>query len=219
MVHPLERLISEGESIHQDFKFRIDDSRKIAKTVSAFANTDGGRLLIGVKDNGKVAGISVEEEYYMVKAAAEMYNKPVVEFETQLWDYHGRSVLEMKVPPSDNKPHLAKGEDGIWLAYIRIADVTCPASIVHIELWRDSGHISKSPPREFAAPEAKILELLKEKGALSISQLTKRSKIPRRRVIDGLTSLVKWELVDINNSEDRYLFSIHLADSTIPTGQ
>ena len=48
----IHALIAEGEHQQQDFKFEISDARKIAKTLSAFANTDGGRLLIGVKDNG-----------------------------------------------------------------------------------------------------------------------------------------------------------------------
>jgi len=46
----LHRLIDEGEHQCLDFKFRIDSSLKIAKTLSAFANSDGGKLLIGVKD-------------------------------------------------------------------------------------------------------------------------------------------------------------------------
>ena len=50
-------LIAEGEHQQQDFKFEISDARKIARTLSAFSNTDGGRLLIGVKDNGKIAGV------------------------------------------------------------------------------------------------------------------------------------------------------------------
>ena len=58
-------LIAEGEHQRQDFKFEISDARKIAKTLSAFANTDGGRLLIGVKDNGKIAGVRSDEEQYM----------------------------------------------------------------------------------------------------------------------------------------------------------
>ena len=49
----IHALIAEGEHQQQDFKFEISDARKIAKTLSAFANTDGGRLLIGVKDNVK----------------------------------------------------------------------------------------------------------------------------------------------------------------------
>ncbi len=49
----LNELIAQGEHVQQDFKFRIDDQRKIARTLCAFANTKGGRLLIGVKDNRK----------------------------------------------------------------------------------------------------------------------------------------------------------------------
>ena len=71
----LEKLISEGEHVHQDFKFAISDARKIAKSLSAFANTEGGRLLVGVKDNGKIAGVRSEEELYMIEAAAN-YSKP-----------------------------------------------------------------------------------------------------------------------------------------------
>ena len=47
----VQQMIEEGEQT-QDFKMRIDDAAKIARTLVAFANTDGGRLLIGVKDNG-----------------------------------------------------------------------------------------------------------------------------------------------------------------------
>ena len=45
-------LIREGEHQQQDFKYRVADACKLAKSVSAFANTDGGRLLIGVRDDG-----------------------------------------------------------------------------------------------------------------------------------------------------------------------
>ena len=54
----LREWMAEGEHEHQDFKFTISDARKIARSVSAFANNGGGRLLIGVKDNGVIAGLS-----------------------------------------------------------------------------------------------------------------------------------------------------------------
>lgn len=38
----LHRLIAQGEHQQQDFKYEISDARKIARTLSAFANTDGG---------------------------------------------------------------------------------------------------------------------------------------------------------------------------------
>ena len=66
-ISPIYKLIAQGEHQQQDFKFCINDSRKIARSLVAFANTDGGRLLIGVKDNGKIIGVRSDEEYYMLQ--------------------------------------------------------------------------------------------------------------------------------------------------------
>ena len=65
--HYLLSLIREGEHQQQDFKYRVADACKLAKTVSAFANTDGGRLLIGVRDDGHLSGVRSEEEIYMMQ--------------------------------------------------------------------------------------------------------------------------------------------------------
>lgn len=71
-------LIAEGEHQQQDFKFEISDARKIAKTFSAFANTDGGKLLVGVKDNGPYCGVRSVEEMYMIETAAQLYCIPEI---------------------------------------------------------------------------------------------------------------------------------------------
>ena len=81
----IHALIAEGEHQQQDFKFEISDARKIAKTLSAFANTDGGKLLIGVKDNGKIAGVRSDEEQYMIEAAAGLYCSPEVSYTCLLY--------------------------------------------------------------------------------------------------------------------------------------
>ena len=69
----IRELISQGEHEEQDFKFAISDARKIARSVSAFANNRGGRLLVGVKDNGTIAGVRSEEDIFVVEQAARMY--------------------------------------------------------------------------------------------------------------------------------------------------
>ena len=121
MSHVL-RMIAEGEHQQQDFKTRIDNSRKIARTLVAFANADGGRLLVGVKDNGTVCGIRVDEELHMVEAAAEMHCRPAVEYRAQVWKADVRSVLEVVVEPSRQRPHRCEGDGGRWDAYLRLED-------------------------------------------------------------------------------------------------
>ena len=106
----IHALIAEGEHQQQDFKFEISDARKIAKTLSAFSNTDGGRLLIGVKDNGKIAGVRSDEEQYMIEAAARLYCRPEVSYSMQTYQVEGRSVLLVQIDESDRKPVYAKDE-------------------------------------------------------------------------------------------------------------
>ena len=119
----LLRRISLGENTHQDFKFAVTDSKKIAKSLSAFANTDGGSLLIGVKDNGKIAGANIDEEYYMIETAAEIYCSPQVVFSHKVWNAgNKKSVLEIIIPKGEKPPYKAKDENSRFLTYIRVDD-------------------------------------------------------------------------------------------------
>ncbi len=132
----LAKLIQQGEHQTLDFKYCISDSRKIARSLVAFANTNGGRLLIGVKDNGRIAGIRSEEEYYMVESAAKIYSKPVINFTTKQHTVEGKTVLEVMIEPSDEKPHFARDEEGKWWAYFRKDDENRLANKIMIEVWK-----------------------------------------------------------------------------------
>lgn len=134
--HPIEAWIEEGEHQQLDFKFEVSDSKKIARTLSAFANTDGGRLLIGVKDNGVIAGVRSEEEYYMIEAASRMYTRPEVPFTATRWEVNGRGVLEIYISPSADRPHAAPDKDDRYKAYIRVADENMLANEVLIMAWK-----------------------------------------------------------------------------------
>ena len=146
MTHPadyIQRLISEGEHVHQDFKFEISDARKIAKSISAFANTEGGRLLVGVKDNGKIAGVRSEEEIYMIEAAAQRYCQPPVDLHTYIYKVEGKDVLEVVIDESPRKPVYAlDAEERRW-AYVRIKDENILASPIHLNIWQHNRHEEK----------------------------------------------------------------------------
>ncbi|MCR5140566.1 MAG: ATP-binding protein [Bacteroidaceae bacterium] len=139
----LQRLIAEGEHQQQDFKFEITSACKIARSLSAFANTDGGRLLIGVKDNGAIAGVRSDEEMYMVEAAGEVWCNPPVHCRMTAYRvgvpssaHETRTVVIAEVDPAMQRPVCARLEDGSLRAFIRIADENIMASPVRMALWR-----------------------------------------------------------------------------------
>jgi ATP-dependent DNA helicase RecG len=68
-------LIKNGENSFVEFKIEKVDNAKLAKEMVAFANSRGGTLLIGVKDNGQIEGISAPqlEQRIMNIAASSIY--------------------------------------------------------------------------------------------------------------------------------------------------
>ncbi len=55
----IQEIIKKGESETLEFKKSTGEWKEIIKTVSAFSNTKGGYILIGISDKGKVTGIQV----------------------------------------------------------------------------------------------------------------------------------------------------------------
>ena len=132
----LQQLIAQGEHQQQDFKYKVMDAEKLARSVSAFANTDGGRLLIGVRDDGHISGIRSEEEIYMMHSAAYKYCEPQPSIHFDTLHAEGRNVVIATVPPSPQKPVFALTAEGKRRAYIRIHDENILASPVHLDIWR-----------------------------------------------------------------------------------
>jgi len=207
MVHYIEKLIREGEHQQQDFKFCITDSRKIAKSLSAFANTNGGKLLIGVKDNGKIAGVQSDEEFYMIKAAAEMYCRPKVFFESKIWTIEGKNVLEISISPSSQMPHHAQNEHGKWLAYIRKNDENHLVNKILLEVWK-----KKSKPTgtylEYTDIERRLMEYLNSNKEISQNQFCKLVKISRYKAERILVKLICWNVIAMDFTENSTKYKI-----------
>ena len=135
--HYIADLIAQGEHEHQDFKLVISDARKIARSISAFANNGGGRLLIGVKDNGVIAGVRNEEDIYVVEQAARCYCRPAQEVEFTAFNTgNGTTVIRASIAAAEKKPVYARDTDDRWKAYYRVADENIVAHPLMVRTWR-----------------------------------------------------------------------------------
>ena len=192
----LHRLIAEGEHQQQDFKYEISDVRKIARTLSAFANTDGGRLLIGVKDNGKIAGVRSDEEIYMVEAAASLYCVPPVDCCMSIHRVEGHNVVIAEVSASDCRPVRARLDDDGLCAFVRIADENIVASPVQMALWREAGR-DGGTLLPFTAREQSLLQLLAEADEpLTLNRFARLGRLPRHRAVQLLAQFIRFGLVE-----------------------
>ncbi len=204
----LYKLIEEGEHQQQDFKYCINDSKKIAKSLVAFANTDGGRLLIGVKDNGKVAGIRTDEEFYMIESAAKIFSNPPVPFSTKEWYSEGKIVLEISVTPSEIKPHFARDENGKWLAYIRIKDENVLAHKIQLVIWEKLN----SPQGiyfTYSESEKFLVEYLQKNKTITFSKFIRFAHISRRKAEDILSNFIIMEVVQMITTREGTTFELN----------
>lgn len=201
----LQRLISEGEHQQQDFKYRVADACKLAKSVSAFANTDGGRLLIGVRDDGNISGIRSEEEIFMMHQAAYKYCKPEPSIQFDTYHAEGRNVVICTVPPSARRPVMARNEEGRMIAYIRIGDENIVASPVHLALWRESQKAQGSVIR-LDDDIRRLLDAMK--GSQTLGQIVRLSRLPRPKTVSLLARLIRFGNVKWEYTAHQFLFSL-----------
>ncbi|MBN1986873.1 MAG: ATP-binding protein [Prolixibacteraceae bacterium] len=204
----LHKLIEEGEHQQQDFKYCINDSKKIAKSLVAFANTDGGRLLIGVKDNGKIAGVRTDEEFYMVEAAAKIYSDPPISFLTKQWNVEGKTVLEISIEPSKHKPHFAKDDNGKWLAYLRIKDENVLAHKIQIEVWKKQNS-PKGIYFTYSDDEKFLIEYLQNNNQITFSKFMRLAQIQRKKAEEILSSFVIMNVIRMHITKEGTVFMMN----------
>ena len=196
-------LIREGEHQQQDFKYRVADACKLAKSVSAFANTDGGRLLIGVRDDGNLSGVRSEEEIYMMHQAAYKYCKPEASIKFDTYHIEGRTIVVATVPPSSKKPVCAQDEAGRMRAYIRINDENIVASPVHLALWRESQK-SQGTMITYNSDIRQLLDAMQ--GQQTLNQVVRLSRLPRYKVVNLLARLIRFGTVRWEYTNQQFLF-------------
>jgi len=203
----IKSLIQSGEHQQLDFKFEISDSRKIARTLVAFSNTDGGTLLIGVKDNGNIAGVRTDEEFYMVQAAAGMYCKPEVQFDSKRWVVEGKTVLEVIIPKGPDFPYFAQTETNKWLAYIRVKDENILATSVHLKVWRNKTH-DKGILMTYSDKVKILMEYLEQNHYISISKFCRIAFLPKNAAENVLADLIYFGLIASVYQEHHFVYTL-----------
>lgn len=106
-LEQLQRLLAKGEDLHTEFKRWPVQPDDVAATLVAFANTDGGRLILGVDDEGKIVG--VPEFPRVVQAidniSVQNCQPPVTVVQEVIHDPEGRAVVVVQVPKGDERPY------------------------------------------------------------------------------------------------------------------
>ena len=192
-LRELTQLVTLGEGQHLEFKKRVPAPERIAKEVIAFANTGGGRLLLGIDDDGAIAGVKdAAEEEYALQEALSRHSSPPVAFKSERVPItKKRDVIVVVVPVSEHKPHyLIEGGNGARTVYVRIEDMSVEASREAVRLMK-----AKQNPKdvffEFRDKEQILMRYLDHYGRISVAQFANLAGIPPRTASQTLVLLTR----------------------------
>lgn len=222
-VKELQLLVNEGEHAHLEFKRKVAHPEKIVREIVAFANAEGGNLLIGVNDDGNLSGLKYpDEEAYVLEKAIESHCKPAIAFEREYIALsEKKTILRYHIPKSPRKPHyvmepakspppLKKGSQPApsfqKRSYFRVEDKSIQASRELREILR-----RQQKPKDirfsWGEKEQLLVQYLNEQETITVQEFAKLAGVSRHQASRTLVLLVLGNVLQIipTEGEDQYI--------------
>jgi predicted HTH transcriptional regulator len=197
----LRDLVSKGEGQHLEFKLKATFPEKIVREMVGFANSGGGQLLVGVDDDGRIAGLKfAEEERFVIDRAIRVHGVPELKYQSQFIPLNNkRSILHYRVSESRRKPVYflenpvqgARGE-----AFIRYQDKTIKASHQMVQILKRSRG-KKSTVIKLGNEEQQLFNFIERDGKATLMDFMHICGLNRALASKKLVDLVMSNILEI----------------------
>lgn len=213
-LQELRKLVKQGEGQLLEFKKKADHPEKIVRELVAFANSQGGTLLIGVDDNGTIAGLKFpEEEKFAMEAAIFRYAKPPLPYSfEQIPTEDKKEVLAIYIQPGETGPYfwLCNKETDEYKAFVRHRDQSLKASAEMFRILKNR-YQTRNPVLRFSDLEQKIFRRFEEKEFCSLAELKEVSGLPKGKIANLLVHWVLCGILEIQPGEFEDQYSLAAA--------
>ena len=211
------KTVEGGEGPTTEFKRKAKYPYKILKEFSAFANTSGGVVLLGVADDKTIPGLkSPDEEAFIMEDAITKGMEPRPDFEISTIEVaEDRWVLVYTVKEGLAKPYFVSlGEDGTkdpnnpeLKAYIRRNDECLQASreLREVLKMKASG---KTWHFEYGIKEKMLVEYLKTNSFITLRGFGALAGVDKRSASRTLVLLTVCGLLDLEPHETEDLYTL-----------
>lgn len=198
-IHELRDLVNGGEGQLLEFKKKATFPEKIAREMVAFANSQGGQLLIGVDDDGTITGLKfAEEEKFVIDRAIKKHIRPNIHYRSEFIPISPkRSVLSYRIFESKKKPNyfLEKPFEKGW-AYVRIDDKSIKASAEIVQILRLENRKS-GIKINYGEKERILMQYLDEHGKITLQQFRAIARLSKWSASRTLVTLVTSNVLEI----------------------
>lgn len=178
-VQQLRLLVSHGEGASLEFKRKATFPQKIVREMIAFANTKGGILLIGIGDDGSLAGLKHPEDELHVMTEALKKVRPSMQYNVTLVPIaNSRTVIQYEIPESKRKPHYIIDEKKIKESFVRVDDKSIKASRELREIVKRKQRM-KDIRFHYGEHEKFLMQYLDAKKAITLKEFVAMSGLNR----------------------------------------
>lgn len=178
-----------GESKNIEYKVALPDkSEKYMKTIVAFANTQGGKLIIGVDDRThQIVGVENEVLFQLMDGIANAVSDscvPQIIPDIEPQTVNGKTVIVVSVEPGKNRPYYLKSKGKEQGTYIRVAGTSrlaFPDKVKELEMegarisWDELTCVGYPVTDEATEKLCKDIESFREKAGMSANSVKKRT--------------------------------------------
>ena len=207
----LKKLVRQGEGQHLEFKLKAAHPEKILKEFVAFANSEGGTLLIGVRDDLLIEGLKFpDEDEFLLTRAVERFCSPPVSYEIERINLEDseKEILIFTIPKSENAPHyvLANSELPENKAFVRVADRCVQASKEMRQILKERKKEKKSFSFHYGEKENILLKYLHTNAEITLNKFAEIANINKNIASRTLVLLVLTNVLKIYPDEMEDVF-------------
>ena len=197
--------LEDGVTQNQDFLIEIKTGYDIALLMTAFANSSGGKVCIGVKGNGKVIGCNPAEQIAKLESVSSSICKPELSFQVDVIEVNLKLVVVVTIQECQHKPIKCQNISGEWKAFVRLDKQNIDANKIMLGVWKNQ-RVSHTQETIISPEATAILTLVEEFKSCTLSKLYKSAHLPYRDVDNAVIYLVSRNRIQIGADCDQLVF-------------
>jgi hypothetical protein len=207
-IRELKKLVAEGEGMHLEFKRKAAYPEKIVRELIAFANTEGGTLLVGVDDDKTMPGTKYpDEEAHVIIEALSQFCRPHLTYKETIVPISDKKfIVRFDIPPSSKRPHFLVLSKEARQCFVREQDMSIKASLEMEEIVRRSRH-ARDIRFTFGDAEKQLMEYLEVHKTITLPAFQKLAHLNRFKARRKLILLVLANVLKITATEKGDLYA------------